>query len=129
MRSLAFEQAVPLGMRGKIFLRRHERIECVTKALVLNAAAQIFWNHMRFAVRAVARLPNRVKTAIPIRRTILKGGLLAHVEVRNAQRAPARNVRGPRRPPTHAALLLKKMINCVKRPARTSTGEQQSPVL
>ncbi len=127
--AFALDQAVPFGMLLEIFLRRHERIECVDESLVTDLAAHRRRQARSVAVVVIAGRPFAVEGRKPERLAIFKRRFLALVQIANAQIRLLGNFGGPRCPPAHAALLVQKPVHRVNRSARAATGQQQALAL
>jgi hypothetical protein len=125
VRALAFDQAEPFRMRREIFLGRDQRVKGVAKAFVINAAAEVLGDDPAFVIGAIVRAPMRFETGIPIRPAIFEGGLFADVEIGELERRALGQVRGPGRPPTHAALFLEETVDGIHGAARPAAGEEQ----
>src|ERR1035441_8055070 len=106
MRALSFDEGIPVGVRTEILVRRHQRIERVAEAFVLDAAAQGIGYFVRLAVSAIVRLPLRLEPGKPIWLAILERGPAADIKIGKAQGRTMGDGRGPRRPPANAALVL-----------------------
>src|ERR1043165_4845216 len=108
-----------------MFVRGDERIKGVNESFVANAIAPFRRQSRRLAIAAVVPLPVAVESWVPIGLAVLESGLLAKVQVADAQRGLFWHIAGPRRPPTHPALLLEEAAHGVERAARPATGEEQ----
>ena len=106
-RAFSLDQAVPFRVFGEVFVRQHQRIKRVAKSFVLDATSKRSRNDIGFIIPAIARFPQRVQAAKPIRSAIFETWPAPNVQVRNFQRRLMRDIRGPWRPPSNAALILR----------------------
>ena len=117
VRALAVDEAVPLGMRAEMLLRRHERIEGMREALVLDAAAQGFGNAVRSAIGDVVEPSSAARTPAT------RKGRDTRIRARSGHPNPARASSGERewswpRAPTSARRIA---------PARSDTRRKACP--
>src|SRR4029450_2795583 len=110
MGPLPLDQAVPLGMLGKIFFRRHQRREGVAKAFVLDASTHRRRDHTGFIVATIACFPERIKADEPVITAVFEGGFLPDIELWDSKRRAMWDIRCPGRPPAHTTLLLQEPI-------------------